>query len=338
MGLNGAFLTGDAFNLFVFFEVLLIASYGSWSMAAPGRVCARACNMCSEPRRLHPVPVRAGNDLFGHRHLNMADIAQKLPLLPEGDHALMARRHPADAGLCGEGRAGASAFLAARYLCRIARCGRGPLRRDDQGRRLCRAALRHAGLPARSGADRRADRPAAAARRAGDAGAGAIGILGARSLPLLASFAALASMGTIFIAMSAFTPAATAATLYYMVHSTLAGALIFLVADLARDRGARPIADGSPPPAGPLGHPVPAGGHRLGGLPPLSGSSASFWSCNRRRPRLAGLGLILTASFLSIVGLARAGSALFWKPEARPRPCPCRKPPCPPCWSPPWPR
>ena len=44
MGLNGAFLTGDLFNLFVFFEVMLAASYGLL-LHGSGRLRVRASDI-----------------------------------------------------------------------------------------------------------------------------------------------------------------------------------------------------------------------------------------------------------------------------------------------------
>ena len=60
---------------------------------------------------------------------------------------------------------------------------------------------------------------------------GMIGVLAARSLSQLASFAVIGSMGTLLIAVGLFTAQATAAALYYMLHSTLAVAALFLIAE-----------------------------------------------------------------------------------------------------------
>lgn len=83
-GLNGAFLTGDLFNLFVFFEVLLIASYGLL-LHGGGKLRTRA--------GLHYVVVNLiGSTLFlfavGTLYgvlgtLNLAHIAQRMADLPE---------------------------------------------------------------------------------------------------------------------------------------------------------------------------------------------------------------------------------------------------------------
>ncbi|MEK9952637.1 MAG: proton-conducting transporter membrane subunit, partial [Curvibacter sp.] len=88
MGLYGAFLTADLFNLFVFFEVLLAASYGLLlhGGGAP-RVRAGlhyiAVNLVASLLFLIGVAVLYG--VTGT--LNMADIAAKLPLVPTEDRS-----------------------------------------------------------------------------------------------------------------------------------------------------------------------------------------------------------------------------------------------------------
>ena len=89
MGVNGAFLTGDLFNLFVFVEVLLAASYGL------------LLHGLGEPRvkaGLHYIAINlAGSSVFligvsliygVTGTLNMADVAARASLLTEDERIL----------------------------------------------------------------------------------------------------------------------------------------------------------------------------------------------------------------------------------------------------------
>jgi len=86
MGLNGAFLTGDVFNLFVFYEVLLAASYGLL-LHGSGRARVQsglhyiAVNLVASSLFLVGAALLYG--VTGT--LNMADLALRIPAVPAGD-------------------------------------------------------------------------------------------------------------------------------------------------------------------------------------------------------------------------------------------------------------
>ncbi|HEY0275227.1 MAG TPA: monovalent cation/H+ antiporter subunit D, partial [Paenirhodobacter sp.] len=86
MGLNGAFLTGDLFNLFVFFEVLLAASYGL-VLHGSGQVRVRnglhyiAINLAASLLFLIGVSMIYG--VTGT--LNMAHLSKLVALLPDSE-------------------------------------------------------------------------------------------------------------------------------------------------------------------------------------------------------------------------------------------------------------
>jgi multicomponent K+:H+ antiporter subunit D len=90
LGLNGAFLTGDLFNLFVFFEIMLTASYGLLLHGSgPARVRAGlhyiAVNLLASALFLVGVAVLYG--VTGT--LNLADMAIQVPSIAPEDRGLL---------------------------------------------------------------------------------------------------------------------------------------------------------------------------------------------------------------------------------------------------------
>ena len=129
----------------------------------------------------------------------------------------------------------------------------------------------------------------------------------------------VASVGTILIAVGLFGEAAWSAALYYMAHSTLTVAGLFLLVELvAAQRGE---VGGRIEPASPVAQPTLLGLMLLlaaassAGLPPLPGFIGKLMLLQASSGHAQAVlvwSVVLLAGFATLLGLARAGSTLFW--------------------------
>lgn len=321
LGLNGAFLTGDLFNLFVFFEILLLASYG---LLVHGGGAARV------RAGLHFVVINLiGSTLFlfaaGALYglvgtLNLADLSLKLAHLPP-EHlgpariaalllltvfALKAALVPLHLWLPAA-YATTAAPVAALFAI-MTKVGAYALLRVET---LLFGT--HAGIL--SGLYAAWLLPLGLLTLV----LGALGALAASTVRRQIAYLVVVSVGLLLTAFGLGTAAGIAAGLYYLVHTTFATAAFFLLADLIRrQRGA--LSDRlQPGPALPnarlLGGLFFIAALLVAGLPPFSGFIGKFLIL---RATLAApdwpwlVGIVLVTGLLGIIALARVGSLLFF--------------------------
>lgn len=325
LGINGAFLTGDLFNLFVFFEILLISSYalllhGHGQRRVRSGMHYVVLNLLGSSLFLIGVSMLYG--LLGT--LNMVDMA-----------ARVSAADPADAPL----------LAAAGYLLLVV------------------FALKGAILPLYFWLPRAyasATAPVAAlfaimtkvglyaiirvftlvfGSEAGELsgmvdvwlwplalltlGAAVIGALAARSLQVLLAYLVVVSVGTLLAGIALGSEAGLAAALYYLVHSTLVAGGLFLLADLiARQRGDLGTDLISAPALRQpllLGTLFFMGAISVAGLPPFSGFLGKVMllrAIELGADAIALWAVVLVGGLGMLISLSRAGSLVFWRPSA----------------------
>ena len=319
MGLNGAFLTADAFNLFVFFEVLLIASYGLMVHGGGAERMRAGLQYVAFNLLGSTVFLFALATIYAiSGTLNMADLAQKLPLMPPEDAALI--RLSAVLLLVVFAVKGALVPLQF-WLPRSYAAAPAPVA-------ALFAVMTKLGAYAMIRFGSLVFPPTLVATGAlwGDilwaAGlmgiaVGALGVLGAARLAPLIGFAIIGSMGVVVLTVSLFTAPALAAALYYAVHSTLAAATLFLLADtITARRGGDDLAQAGPKMAqgGLIAGLFMVAALAMVGLPPLSGFVGKvqvLQALSAYAP--VAWSVILLGTLVTMIGFARAGSALFWR-------------------------
>lgn len=322
MGINGAFLTGDLFNLFVFFEVLLIASYGLMVHGGgPDRTRAGLQYVTINLLGSTVFLLSLGLIYSVTGTLNMADFAVKVPEVPPGDQAMLA---------CGAALLlivfGIKSALFPLHFWLPGTYSQAPppvaalfaIMTKVGAYAIIRVFLLAFGESA--GPFEWLAKPWLIPAASITLTMGMIGVFCAKSLSQQASFAALGSMGMLLIAVGTFTPQGVSAALYYLLHSTMSVAALFLIIDMviARRPGEGDALTVTPqfPNQGLIGSLFFVIVIAVCGVPPLAGFIGKLLVLDSLRSIDGGMwiwALILTTSLLGLMGFAATGSQIFWK-------------------------
>ena len=346
MGLNGAFLTGDLFNLFVFFEVMLAASYGlalhgSGKQRVKAGLHYIAVNLVASVLLLIAMAMIYG--VTGS--LNMADLAVLAGKLQGTDRRLF-ESGAAILGIAFLTKAAAwplNFWLPSTYAASVAPVAAVFMIMTKVG---VYCMLRIGSLLLPTGA------PAAFGGAwmfplgIATLGFGILGILGTQSPERQASYCAIMSSGTLFAALGMPGVMLTGPAIFYLISSVMAlGAFFMLLEMISRTQrvGAQILAisleafdleDPESPDKSDdvVGVAIPAAMAFLGlsfvscvlliaGLPPLSGFVAKFTLLSAALQTVQGtdyvnswvfIGFVLFSGFACIIALGRTGVRLFW--------------------------
>jgi len=325
MGVNGAFLTGDIFNLFVFFEILLIASY-SLLMHGGGKERTQAgfhyvaLNLAGSAMFLIALGVLYGTT----GTLNMADMSLKV-----------AELDPNRLGLLKAGAFmllvvfGLKAAILPLYFWLPRAYSNAPAPVAALFAIMTKvgvyAILRVYTLIFGGEAGELADfvQPWLWWFALATLALGGVGVLSARDLRSQVTYLLLISVGTLLVGVSMNREAPIAALLYYMIHTTLVSGGLFLLADAIGEQrgkaGARIVPGRGVTQPALLGLFYCVGAVTVVGLPPLSGAIGKALLLESALPDEQPWlwSILLLSSLAGLVAMSRSGSTVFWKAGRR---------------------
>ncbi len=322
LGINGAFLTGDIFNLFVFFEIMLLSSYGLVLHGA-GATRTRAgmhyvmLNLMGSSIFLIGVGLLYG--LLGS--LNMADMAVRLAHAPADNAALLQA-----GGLILFGVFALKAALMPLFFWLPNAYGftSAPVA-------ALFAVMTKVGVYVilrvytlifgdYAGGAANVLEPWLLPVALVTLVAGSIGVVASRDLRRTIAYMVVVSVGTLLAVIGTFETDAIAAAIVYLPHTTFMTAAMFLIADLIRqqrlDAGTVLTPDRPVGQERLLGLMFLGGAVAIGGLPPLSGFTAKVMMLTGVQSSSAApwiWTLVLVGGLFGLIALGRAGSVIFWK-------------------------